>query len=233
LSRYGHGRPGRGLSSPPCNARTWLPSMTAVPQSIRPVAFSLLNTSRCSRSKTPARCQSARRRWAVAGEQPISLGRCRQAMPVNRTKTIALKQMRSSTRGRPPLALDSRAGSIGSTTPQSSSRTCQVEADISTSQIGVMSTRRYSAAPRQGNRRPQRSIKRFGPRGILEAGTAPQSRREMPGTRNSTKSRMHSTALADPRPLGGPGEPLRLAALPVGQRRLHDLKKLSQNLSMK
>ena len=40
MSRCGHGRPGRGLSSPPLSARMWLPSMTEVVQSIRPAALS-------------------------------------------------------------------------------------------------------------------------------------------------------------------------------------------------
>ena len=112
---------------PPKRARIWLPSMTEVDQSIRPAAFSPRNSSRCSRSHTPADCHSAKRRCAVAGEQPISVGRCRQAMPVNRTKTIALKHTRSSTRGRPPRGSGGCSGSNGEIACHSSSRTCQVD----------------------------------------------------------------------------------------------------------
>ena len=96
----------------------WLPSTTAVDQSIFPAAFSRRNSSLCRRSHTPDFCQAASRRCAVAGEQPSSRGRCRHAIPVNNTNTIALKHTRSSTRGRPPRGSGRCAGSNGSDLPQ-------------------------------------------------------------------------------------------------------------------
>ena len=86
---------------PPKSAPTWLPSITALDQSIRPAALSRRSSSRCSDAHAPARCHSCRRRCAVAGEQPSSRGRCRHAIPVKSTNTIAPKHTRSSTRGRP------------------------------------------------------------------------------------------------------------------------------------
>lgn len=112
---------------PPKSARTWLPSTTDVDQSILPAAFRRRSSSRCRRSQTPAACQAASRRCAVAGEQPISEGRCRHAIPVSRTNTIALKHTRSSTRGRPPRGSGGCSGSNGSTASHSSSRTRQTE----------------------------------------------------------------------------------------------------------
>jgi integrase len=67
----------------------WLPSTTAVVQSISAAAFRRRSSSRCSEPNTPAACHSLSRRCAVAGEQPSSRGRCCHAIPVNSTNTIA------------------------------------------------------------------------------------------------------------------------------------------------
>jgi hypothetical protein len=112
---------------PPKSARIWLPSATEIDQSIAPARFRRRNSSRCKRSHTPAACQSASRRCAVAGEHPSSRGRCRHAIPVNRTNTIALKQTRSSTRGRPPRGSGTCSGSKGRNASHSSSRTRHTE----------------------------------------------------------------------------------------------------------
>jgi hypothetical protein len=119
-------RRGPGVE-PPKSARIWLPSTTAVDQSILPAAFNRRKSSWCRRSHTPAACQAASLRCAVAGEQPISAGKCLHAIPVNNTNTIALKHTRSSTRGRPPRGSGGHSGSNGSTASHSSSRTRQTE----------------------------------------------------------------------------------------------------------
>ncbi len=119
-------RRGAGVE-PPKSARIWLPSTTDVDQSIRPAAFNRRSSSWCSRSHTPAACQAASLRCAVAGEQPISAGKCRHVIPVNNTNTIALKHTRSSTRGRPPRGSGGCSGSNSSTASHSSSRTPQTE----------------------------------------------------------------------------------------------------------
>src|SRR5215207_7564739 len=106
----------------------WLPSTTAVCQSSRPAWLSRHSSSRCSAANTPAACHSLSRRCAVAGERPSSRGRCCQAIPVNSTKTIAPKQTRSSTRGRPPRGSGSWTGTNGCTTSHNSSRTRQIDA---------------------------------------------------------------------------------------------------------
>jgi hypothetical protein len=73
----------------PFLAWIWLESITARDHSISPAARKRESSSACSRSHTPARCHSSRRRQQVAPEpKPSSAGRCRQAIPVCRTKRI-------------------------------------------------------------------------------------------------------------------------------------------------
>lgn len=70
----------------------------------------------CSRSQTPARCQSRRRRQQVMPEpQPISWGSSSQGMPDLSTKMMPVRQARSGTRGRPPFGLGGSSGSNGAT----------------------------------------------------------------------------------------------------------------------
>ena len=93
-------------------------------QSMRSASPSRSSNVRCSRSQTPAACQSRSRRQQVMPEpQPSSGGSISQGMPDLSTKTIPVKQSRSGTRGRPPLGLDGSAGSSGATRAQSSSLT--------------------------------------------------------------------------------------------------------------
>ena len=81
-------------------------------------------SARCSRSQTPASCQSRKRRQQVTPEpQPSSGGSISQGMPDLSTKTMPLKQARSGTRGRPPLGLGGSGGSRGSTSAHNSSLT--------------------------------------------------------------------------------------------------------------
>ncbi len=69
---------------------------------------------RCSRSQTPASCQSRKRRQQVTPEpQPISRGSISHGMPDLRTKMMPLKQARSETRGRPPRGLGWLGGEQG------------------------------------------------------------------------------------------------------------------------
>jgi len=140
---------------PPKSARIWLPSTTAVDQSIRPAAFRRRSSSRCSRSHTPAACQAASLRCAVAGEQPNSAGRCRHAIPVNNTNTIALKHTRSSTRGRPPRGSGGHSGSNGSTASHNSSRTRQTEPATEHLPHRVMSPRKVRPST------PKPSLERY------------------------------------------------------------------------
>jgi hypothetical protein len=82
------------------------------------------SNSRCSRSQTPASCQSRKRRQQVTPEpQPSSGGSISQGMPLFRTKMIPVKQARSGTRGRPPLGLGGSGGNSGATRAHSSSLT--------------------------------------------------------------------------------------------------------------
>jgi hypothetical protein len=75
--------------------------------------------------QTPRCCQCRSRRQQVTPEpQPISWGSISQGMPLRKTKTIPVKQARSSTGGRPRLpGLALWRGSSDWTTFQSSSGT--------------------------------------------------------------------------------------------------------------
>ena len=86
----------------PFFACRWLESTTARAHSICPAARSRSSSSPCSRSHTPARCHSSRRRQHVTPEpKPSSSGRCRQAIPVCNTNKIPCNASRSSKRLRP------------------------------------------------------------------------------------------------------------------------------------
>ena len=91
-------RPGSG---PLERARMWLPSTTAALQPIAPAALRRSTSVACTFSRTHAACQSLSRRHAVTPEQLSSRGRCRHAIPVTSTNTIALNATRSGT-GRCP-----------------------------------------------------------------------------------------------------------------------------------
>ena len=78
----------------------------------------------CSRSQTPASCQSRKRRQQVTPlPQPSSWGSISQGMPLLSTKIMPVRAARSGTRGRPPLGLGCSGGKSGSMTFQSSSVT--------------------------------------------------------------------------------------------------------------
>ncbi len=89
---------------PPKTARIdWL-STQALSQSIRPSRPKRSSSACSSLFQTPRRCQYRRRRQQVTPEpQPISQGRSSQGRPVLRTKTMPVRQARSSTGGRPRL----------------------------------------------------------------------------------------------------------------------------------
>ena len=68
------------------------------------------------RSRTPARCQSRRRRQHVIPDpHPSSCGSICQGMPLRRTKRRPVRQARSETRGRPPFGRRGGVGKNGST----------------------------------------------------------------------------------------------------------------------
>jgi hypothetical protein len=110
---------------PPKTARyDWL-STLAFSQSISPSRPRQSSKACSSFFQTPRRCQYCRRRQQVTPEpQPISSGSNSQGMPLRRTKTMPVRQARSSTGGRPRFP--GRAlwrGSSGSMASQSSSGT--------------------------------------------------------------------------------------------------------------
>jgi hypothetical protein len=99
-------------------------SKEALSQSIWSASPRRFNSTRCSRSHTLACCHSRKRRQQVTPEpQPISWGNISQGMALFKTKMMALRAARSSTRGLPPSGLGSSGGNSGSTIFQSSSLT--------------------------------------------------------------------------------------------------------------
>ena len=99
-------------------------SKEALSQSIWSASPRRFNNSRCSRSHTPASCQSRNRRQQVTPlPQPISWGSISQGMPLFSTKMMPVRAARSPMRGLPPSGLGSSAGNSGSTISQSSSLT--------------------------------------------------------------------------------------------------------------
>ena len=107
-------------------------------QSMRSVSPRRSRSVWCSRSHTPASCQSRKRRQHVTPEpQPSSCGSISHGMPDLSTKMIPLKAARSETRGRPPLGLGGSGGSSGATRAHNSSLT-----------RGVLMPQVYHAPPR-------------------------------------------------------------------------------------
>src|SRR5690242_10342595 len=93
-------------------------------QSMRSASPSRSSRTWCSRSHTPAACQSRRRRQPVMPlPHPSSWGNISHGMPLFKTKMMPVKQARSGTRGRPPLGLGGSRGRSGATTAHRSSLT--------------------------------------------------------------------------------------------------------------
>ena len=112
-----------GLLSPP-GAGTLAESIDARDQSSCSASESRFSKAWCSRSHTPASCQSlSRRQQLMPLPQPISWGNISQGMPVFSTKRMPVRAARSGMRGRPPLGLAGSFGSNGSMISQSSSGT--------------------------------------------------------------------------------------------------------------
>lgn len=92
----------RSCFSPAPTARIDEESTTTREKSIWSAALSLLSRISCSRSQTPASCQSRKRRQQVTPEpQPISAGKSRQRRPVLSTNRIPVNAARSGTGLRP------------------------------------------------------------------------------------------------------------------------------------
>ncbi len=108
----------------PLLARTLSESTLARDQSMAASSPSQFNSFVCSRSQTPAACQSrSRLQQVVPLPQPSALGSKRHGHPVRKTKMIPPRAARSETRGRPPLGLGGSAGNNGSIASQRSSWT--------------------------------------------------------------------------------------------------------------
>lgn len=88
--------------SPAPTARIDEESTAACERSISPASRSLSSSSSCSRSHTPAFCQSCSRRQQVAPEpKPNTVGRWLHRRPVFNTNKMPLSAARSDMRGRP------------------------------------------------------------------------------------------------------------------------------------
>jgi hypothetical protein len=84
----------------------------------------LLRSLSCSRTQTPAPCQSRSRRQQVEPlPQPSAWGNSRHGQPVRSTKMMPLKAIRSGTRGRPPFGFAGSSGNNGSISSQRASGT--------------------------------------------------------------------------------------------------------------
>jgi hypothetical protein len=104
----------RAGSFAPFFARMWEESTHARDQSIWAAAFSSANNRWCSWSKTPACCQSRKRRQQVIPEpNPSSWGRSSQPIPVHNTNKMPCNTNRSGN-GLGPVRLAGRTGSNGS-----------------------------------------------------------------------------------------------------------------------
>lgn len=109
---------------PPKTARTEALSMMARDQSICPSFARWLSSRRCSSGQTPNTVHSSSRRQHVGPlPQPNCAGSASQGMPVFNTNTMPARQLRSGTRGRPPLGLGNFFGRRSETSSQSSSVT--------------------------------------------------------------------------------------------------------------
>ena len=114
----------RSNFEPPPGAGTMPASRLARDQSSCSAPARVSNSFWCSRSQTPAACQSRNRRQQVIPlPQPISCGSISQGMPVCRTNRIPAKAARFEMRGLPPFGFSGSSGSRGSTICQSSSLT--------------------------------------------------------------------------------------------------------------
>ena len=112
-----------GRFAPP-GAGTMPASRLARDQSNCSAPASFSNSVWCSRSQTPAACQSRNRRQQVIPlPQPISAGSVSQGMPVCRTNKTPAKTARLETRGLPPFGFLGSGGSRGSILCHSSSLT--------------------------------------------------------------------------------------------------------------
>ena len=112
-----------GRFAPP-GAGTMPASRLARDQSSCSAPASVSNSFWCSRSQTPAACQSrSRRQQVIPLPQPISAGSISQGMPVCRTNKIPAKAARLDSRGLPPFGFSGSGGSRGSMICQSSSLT--------------------------------------------------------------------------------------------------------------
>ena len=108
----------------PLFAGTLALSRLARAQSIRSARPSRSSNVRCSRSQTPASCQSrSRRQHVLPLPQPISTGSSCHWMPVFKTNTMPASAARSGTRGRPPFGLGRSGGSNCATTSHNASLT--------------------------------------------------------------------------------------------------------------
>lgn len=93
-------------------------------QSIRSAPCSRRSNSRCSRSHTPAACQSRNRRQQVMPDpHPISAGSIPHGMPVRRTNKMPVSAALAAIGGRPPFGFGAAHGSNGSTINHSESGT--------------------------------------------------------------------------------------------------------------
>jgi hypothetical protein len=109
---------------PPSTARTLELSTTARDQSIWSAVLSSASNSSCSRSQTPAACQSRNRRQQVIPHpQPSSCGSIVHGMPLRITNKIPVSASRLPTGGRPPFADAAIGGSSGSTRFHNASET--------------------------------------------------------------------------------------------------------------
>ncbi len=91
------------------------PSTQARLQSIRSASRNRRSNSRCSRSQTPAACQSRNRRQHVTPEpQPSSMGSMAHGMPERSTKRMPVSAARAGTGGRPPCRRIGAGGNSGS-----------------------------------------------------------------------------------------------------------------------
>ena len=93
-------------------------------QSSCPAPSRRSSTVRCRAARTPARCQSRKRRQHVMPEpHPISAGKHSHGSPVLSTNKMPVSAARFGTGGRPPLGRGGSGGSKGATNNQRSSAT--------------------------------------------------------------------------------------------------------------
>jgi hypothetical protein len=114
----------RACFSPAPTARTEEESMTTREKSMRSAARSFASRISCSRSHTPACCQSRKRRQQLMPEpHPISAGNSFQRIPVLSTNRMPVSAARSGTRRRPGYRkrLGFAGGSSGSISVHNSS----------------------------------------------------------------------------------------------------------------